>query len=71
MKITVKNVGRLDENYNIMVVEAKLVLVECEPSGSVFAISTLGQKKTYLSHDNLLRTPCTYHKPILISETEE
>lgn len=70
MKITVKKVGSLDENYNIMVVEAKLILVECEASESIFAISTLGENTIYLGHGNLLRTPCKYYKPVLISEEE-
>ena len=53
-----------------IVTEGKLVLIECEPKEALFAISSMGEKKVYISCGNLLRTPCKYFKLIIISEIE-
>lgn len=52
-------------------IDAELVLVECKPEESLFAISTLGSGIWLTQGRGRIRTPATYHKPILISKLEE
>lgn len=61
----------LETHKEIPVAEGKVVLIECKPEESLFYKLLSGDILPTFNGGQLLKTPCQYLKPIIISETEK